>query len=188
MSENLTPNNQSLPTMELKDIELPMSPGFDWSPIAQFSSVLLLLLLLLAGLVVLMRFYRVFNQSLLMAPFTLRWRLWQLKKAFRLVNGVLMTTEHSRGLYDWSEQLYRTISKIHQAHHVDQHEELLHEAHNLKVVCEYMTFSNEPVSRETYCEAIRNAQVLLNKALSVKFVCRCLYDGLFAQTFNKGSR
>ncbi len=162
---------------ELKDIELPMQPGMDWFAFLQDMGLLFWLVLLLLVLFLLVRYSRWFDRSLLLAPIHLRWQLYKIKKQFNQQKTQNLDVQLSRQLYDWSLLLQSVFNRAKQHHPDDEQVEFEQEVDKIKSQAEYMAFSNTPVSRETFLELVQHASVVLNKMLSFKFICKCLFKG-----------
>lgn len=171
---------------ELKDIELPVSPAFDWLELWIDLGLIVMVVVLLSLLFMLAKRSNKIDQYVLTGPFVLRWQLWQLKRHANLQDHDLVGSIHSRSLYDWSTRLTRIMQAVQVRSPAAEELALVEQAQQLKKRCEYMAFANEPVSRETYFETIEHAQVLLHKVLSMKFMVTCTVKGLFKSLFMRG--
>jgi len=165
---------------ELMDIELPIEPGFDWLAFWQTGSMVLILILILAGLVYLLRYSQLAKHGLISAPFILRWQLLQLK---RILNNeshaklAFVPQETLGEFYLWNQNLNTLLAKTCG----ELEEGVILELQELNELSEYMTFSEMAVSRETYYQALQEAQILANKTLSFQVIFRCLFNSFFAR-------
>jgi len=189
MAESVIETNAELPAeqlssesfnAELIDIELPIEPGFDWLAFWQTGSMVLILILILAGLVYLLRYSQLAKHGLLSAPFILRWQLLHLK---RILNNeshaklAFVPQETLGEFYLWNQNLNKLLAKMCG----ELEEGVIQELQELNELSEYMTFSDMAVSRETYYQALQEAQILANKTLSFQVVLRCLFNSFFAR-------
>ena len=189
MAESVIETNAELPAeqlssesfnAELIDIELPIEPGFDWLAFWQTGSMVLILILILAGMVYLLRYSQLAKHGLLSAPFILRWQLLHLK---RILNNeshaklAFVPQETLGEFYLWNQNLNKLLAKMCG----ELEEGVIQELQELNELSEYMTFSDMAVSRETYYQALQEAQILANKTLSFQVVLRCLFNNFFAR-------
>lgn len=189
MAESVIETNAELPAeqlssesfnAELIDIELPIEPGFDWLAFWQTGSMVLILILILAGMVYLLRYSQLAKHGLLSAPFILRWQLLHLK---RILNNeshaklAFVPQETLGEFYLWNQNLNKLLAKMCG----ELEEGVIQELQELNELSEYMTFSDMAVSRETYYQALQEAQILANKTLSFQVVLRCLFNSFFAR-------
>lgn len=165
---------------DLMDIELPIEPGFDWLAFWHTGSTVLITILILAGLVYLLRYSQMAKNGLLSAPFILRWQLLKLK---RILNNeshaklAFVPQETLGEFYRWNQSLNKLLAKMCR----ELEEGVIQELQELNELSEYMTFSDMAVSRETYYQALQEAQILANKTLSFQVVFRCLFNSFFAR-------
>lgn len=165
---------------ELIDIELPLEPGFDWLALWQMGSLVLIAILILAGLVYLLRYSQIAKNGLLSAPFILRWQLLQLK---RILNNdshaklAFVPQETLGEFYLWNQNLNTLLAKTCG----ELEEDVIEKFQELKELSEFMAFSDMAVSRETYYQALQEAQILANKTLRFQVVIRCIFERFIAR-------
>ena len=165
---------------ELMDIELPIEPGFDWLAFWDAGSMVFIAILVLAGLVYLLRYSQMAKHGLLSAPFILRWQLLQLKRILNNeshANLAFVPQETLGEFYLWNQNLNQLLAKTCG----ELAEDVMQEFLELNELSEYMAFSDMAVSRETYYQALQEAQILANKTLSFQIVFRCLFNSFFAR-------
>lgn len=146
--------NQSL---ELMDIEAPLEPGFDWTLMTD--SILWVIVLLLL-VVALLKFGQRFYQ-----PAALSWQLRRLASnlADSEVHDGVITYDQAWLLYGWCLKLQKLQKKSTPAL-----ERLVEttglpnsELDSLLVKVNQLSFSKQPVSRETYITLLHEAELAL---------------------------
>lgn len=165
---------------ELMDIELPLEPGFDWLVFWQTGSIVFIAILILAGLVYLLRYSQLAKNGLVSAPLILRWQLWQLKRILNNESHAKLTfipQETLGEFYLWNQNLNKLLVKT--CGELEEGE--IQEFQELNELSEYMAFSDMAVSRETYYQALQEAQMLASKTLSYQVVFRCLFKRFIAR-------
>ncbi|MEA1989556.1 MAG: hypothetical protein U9N57_10190 [Pseudomonadota bacterium] len=165
---------------ELMDIELPIEPGFDWLAFWHMGSMLFIAILILAGLVYLLRYSQMAKNGLVSSPFILRWQLLQLKRILNNeshTNLAFVPQETLGEFYLWNQNLNKLLAKTCG----ELEEGVIQELLELNELSEYMAFSDMAVSRETYYQALQEAQILANKTLSFQVVFRCLFKRFIAR-------
>jgi len=175
----------ALLSAELLDIELPLEPGMDWANFLQTGLEIALVLIILAGLVYLLRFSKLAKNGLLTTPFILRWQLLKLKRKLQDESHINFKTtpqERLNAFYIWSQNFQKFVTKRRTA----IKEEQLKELAELKELSEMMAFSGMVVSRETYCKALQEAQLLLNETVNSQLIIGCLVIN-FKTTITKES-
>lgn len=154
-------------TMTLLDIELPVSPQFDWLGVVSGVSIVLLVLVALAALIYVLRYSKQASSMTVIAPLALRWQLWKLKRHLPAESAGHLRPTYAQTFavfYEWCQNFKMVSCKIHSA----QNMALLEKIDQLTKQSEYMAFSNHTVSRETYCKTLNEAQILLTKSLNAK--------------------
>lgn len=146
--------NQS---QELMDIEAPLEPGFDWTLMADsILWVIVLLLLLLALLKFGQRFYQ---------PAALRWQLRRLASNLpnSEVNDGIISFDQAWLLYGWCLKLQQLQEKSSPALEGLAETAGLpnSELDALLVKVNQLSFSKQPVSRETYMALLCEAELAL---------------------------
>ncbi len=146
--------NQSL---DLMDIEAPLEPGFDWTLLADSALWMILLLLLL---VVLLKFGQRFYQ-----PAALSWQLRRLalKRADSESSDDVITFDQAWLLYDWCLKLQKLHKKASPASGRLAETNALADSDldSLLVKVNQVSFSKNPVSRETYITLLHEAELAL---------------------------
>ena len=142
--------NQSL---ELMDIEAPLEPGFDWTLL---SDSVLWVIVLSVLLVALLKFGQRFYQ-----PAALRWQLRRLapKLADSEVNDDIIAFDQAWLLYDWCLRLQKLQKKASPAFESTTETTALpsSELDSLLIKVNQLSFSKNPVSRETYMALLHEA-------------------------------
>lgn len=189
MAESVIESKEAIPaeqlslesfSAELIDIELPLEPGFDWLAFWYTGSMVFIVILILAGLVYLLRYSQMAKHGLVSAPFVLRWQLLQLKRILNHESHaklVFVPQETLGEFYLWNQNLNKLLAKTCG----ELAEDVMQEFLELNELSEYMAFSDMAVSRETYYQALQEAQILANKTLSFQVVFRCLFNSFFAR-------
>jgi hypothetical protein len=159
MLELATPSINIDPNLglNLMDIEAPQEPGFDWMLFTDYALWVIMLLLIL---VVLLKFSQRFYQ-----PVALRWQLRRL--ASRLddaeVSEEVITFDQAWLLYAWCLKLQKLQQKSSPASkHLTKMTSLAHsELDSLLARVNQLSFSKQPVSRETYMALLHDAERIL---------------------------
>lgn len=163
------------PVGELIDIELPIEPGVDWLSLWQDAGWLSLALGVVVLLLLIIRYSRWIDHSLMMSPFVLRWHLYRVRKLFNSRSEPHLTPAQCRPLYDWISLLNRVLNRAKQSQNPSlDTAEIEDSLVAVRAKCEAMVFSNDPVSRETYRQVLAEASILLNKTLYYRFVYGCI--------------
>jgi DNA-binding response OmpR family regulator len=170
---------------ELLDIELPLEPGIDWASFLQTGLEIAFVLIILAGLVYFLRFSKLAKNGLLTTPFILRWQLFKLKRKLQDESHINLKTlpqERLNAFYFWNQSFQQFVTQ----RRTFIKEEQLKEMAELKELSEMMAFSGQIVSRETYFEALKEAQLLLNETVNSQLIIGCLVIN-FKRTITKES-
>ncbi|HHT00902.1 MAG TPA: hypothetical protein ENK73_08630 [Thiomicrospira sp.] len=170
---------------ELLDIELPLEPGIDWASFLQTGLEIAFVLIILAGLVYFLRFSKLAKNGLLTTPFILRWQLFKLKRKLQDESHINLKTlpqERLNAFYFWNQSFQQFVTQRRTV----IKEEQLKEMAELKELSEMMAFSGQIVSRETYFEALKEAQLLLNETVNSQLIIGCLVIN-FKRTITKES-
>jgi DNA-binding response OmpR family regulator len=170
---------------ELLDIELPFEPGIDWASFLQTGLEIAFVLIILAGLVYFLRFSKLAKNGLLTTPFILRWQLFKLKRKLQDESHINLKTlpqERLNAFYFWNQSFQQFVTQ----RRTFIKEEQLKEMAELKELSEMMAFSGQIVSRETYFEALKEAQLLLNETVNSQLIIGCLVIN-FKRTITKES-
>jgi len=164
--------NQSSPVLTpvnapgLLDIELPVSPDFDWLSVLQTSVYWFLGLLILAGLVsvylMMKTRHKAFSQQpLWLHVFMLRKQLAQLEQSIDVVSRDSGELKNSAvAFYAFSQRLVYVGGLFNEAN-----SEALEEIKNHAIL---LAFSNQPVSRETMISQLKTSRKQLNLHGSLK--------------------
>lgn len=163
---------------ELRDIELPSKPLADWLAILQDVSSLVVILVLALMVVFIIRNAKWLDKSVLFAPLVLRWRLFELRNTLKKQQSKQVKAEFCRALYDWSVALKALMHRVDLQTLTAEEQEVYTAVDKLVAQTEYMVFSRDPVTRKDFSNALNHAGVLLNKIMSFKFICKCLYRGV----------
>ncbi len=146
-------------SLNLMDIEAPLEPGFDWVQLADSALWVVVLSVLL---VVLLKFGQRFYQ-----PAALRWQLRRLssKLTDTEVSDNVITLDQAWLLYDWCLRLQKLHKKALPAVEIKSLTERTalanSELDSLMVKVNQLSFSRQPVSRETYITLLHEAELAL---------------------------
>lgn len=146
--------NQSL---DLMDIEPPLDPGFDWTLLADSVTWMIVVLLVL---LVLFKFGQRFYQ-----PVALYWQLRRLasKCSASEANDDAIASDQAWLLYGWCLKLQKLQKTGTPALERSSETTLLpnSQLNSLLVKVNQLSFSKEPVSRETYLTLLHEAELAL---------------------------
>lgn len=146
--------NQSL---DLMDIEAPLEPGFDWTQLTDYALWVIVLLFLL---VVLLKFGQRFYQ-----PAALSWQLRRLASNLADSEGSddIIAFDQAWLFYDWCLRLQKLHKKSSSAvEGLAERTALANsELDSLMVKVNQLSFSKNPVSRETYITLLHEAELAL---------------------------
>ncbi|MDA3807864.1 MAG: hypothetical protein PF440_08130 [Thiomicrorhabdus sp.] len=144
-------------TLDLMDIEAPLEPGFDWIQLVDSALWVILLLVLLVALLTLgQRFYQ---------PSALSWQLRRLASKVENTEGRddVIELDQAWLLYDWCLRLQKLQQKSSPAvEGLTERTALANsELDSLLVKVNQLSFSKQPVSRETYISLLHEAELAL---------------------------
>jgi hypothetical protein len=146
--------NQSL---DLMDIEAPLEPGFDWTLLADSALWVIVLSVLLVAL---LKFGQRFYQ-----PAALSWQLRRLasKLTDSEVSDDVIAFDQAWLLYDWCLRLQKLHNEASPAvEGLTETTALVNsELDSLMVKVNQLSFSKNPVSRETYITLLHEAELAL---------------------------
>ncbi len=146
--------NQSL---DLMDIEAPLEPGFDWTLLTDSALWVIVLSVLLVAL---LKFGQRFYQ-----PAALSWQLRRLASKLEDsdVNDDVITFDQAWLLYDWCLKLQKLHQKASPAlESLAETTSLANsELDTLLAKVNQISFSKQPVSRETYVGLLHEAELVL---------------------------
>jgi len=165
---NLSADNLNT-QLSLIDIELPTSPDFDWIALLQTGLYWFLILLILAGLVSLYLVFKTRHKALNKQPVWLHFYLLR-KQLLQLENSVdqkAKTELENKNLKNSAVTFYAFTQRLF---YVDNllHKSCSEDLQNLKTYANLLTFSNQPVSRETLQTHLKISRKWLNAHITFK--------------------
>lgn len=166
---NLSTDNLNT-QLSLIDIELPISPDFDWVALLQTGLYWFLILLILAGLVSLYLVFKTRHKALNKQPVWLHFYL--LRKQFKQLEksagqSVEMNGSGNKDLKNTAVAFYAFTQRLF---YVDNllHKSCSEDLQNLKTFSNFLAFSNQPVSRETLQTHLKISRKWLNAHITFK--------------------
>ncbi|GAB6068923.1 hypothetical protein JCM30760_00200 [Thiomicrorhabdus hydrogeniphila] len=165
---NLSADNLNT-QLSLIDIELPISPDFDWLGLLQTGVYWFLIFLILAGLVSLYLMLKTRHKAHNKQPVWLHFYLLrkQLSQLDISVGQIDKTELKNKDLKNTAVAFYAFTQRLFYVNNL-LHKSASEDLQNLKTFSNLLAFSNQPVSRETLQTHLEMSRKWLNAHITLK--------------------